>query len=204
MITITATAINLLALIFLGAQVMLARRALRDTAAAQQQEWDRQRKQATIEVSVSTSRYREGLKAVLPWNDRDPEKMAAFLAGIDRSPEKLAAVREYLNHMEDLAVGVKQGVFDLETISMLDGSRIMDIAVSYAPYIENIRRMLKRPQTYSDIQDVAELIKKYREEAGEPSCDPAEELQPTAGHRFAVDAPRIDETPDSGAMRRAK
>lgn len=75
---IITAAISFAVLVFLGAQVMHARRALKETARGQQQEWERQRKKAAIEASVSTARYREALKAVLPWNDRDPEKMAAF------------------------------------------------------------------------------------------------------------------------------
>lgn len=156
------TAINFAALVFLGAQVMLARRALKETAAAQQQEWERQRKKATIEASVSTARYREALKAVLPWNDRDPQEVAAFLKEADGDHAKLTAVRGYLNHLVDIAVGIKQGVFDLETISMLEGNRIIDIVASYTPYIESVRKELHRPTTYEDIEDLAQMIKEHR------------------------------------------
>jgi len=162
--TISA-AINFAALVFLGAQVMLARRALGETAKAQQQEWERQRKKASIEASVSTARYREALKAVLPWNDRDPEEMAAFLKEVNGDHAKLYPVREYLNHLVDIAVGVKQGVFDLDTISMLEGGRIIDVVASYAPYIESVRQEVHRPRIYEDIEDLAELIKVHRHES---------------------------------------
>jgi len=162
--TISA-AINFAALVFLGAQVMLARRALGETAKAQQQEWERQRKKASIEASVSTARYREALKAVLPWNDRDPEEMAAFLKEVNGDHAKLYPVREYLNHLVDIAVGVKQGVFDLDTISMLEGGRIIDVVASYAPYIESVRQEAHRPRIYEDIEDLAELIKAHRQES---------------------------------------
>jgi Domain of unknown function (DUF4760) len=152
-------AINFAALVFLGAQVMLARQALRRTAVAQQNEWERQRKKASIDASVSTAHYREALKAVLPWNDRDPEEVADFLRKANGDPSKLAAVREYLNHLEDIAVGVKQAVFDLETISMLEGARIIDTVTSYGPYIESIRKELHRPKIYDDIEDLAEMLK---------------------------------------------
>lgn len=121
-------AINFAALVFLGAQIMLSRRALRETAESQQEEWNLQRKKASIEASISTARYREALKSVLPWNDRDPEVVAAFLKEANGDRAKLTPVREYLNHLEDLAVGIKQGVFDLGTISMLEGTRIIDVA----------------------------------------------------------------------------
>ena len=156
--TITA-AVNFAALVFLGAQVMLARRALKETSKGQQQEWERQRKKASIDVSISTAQYREKLKAVLPWNDRDPGGVAAFLRSANGDREKLAPVRQYLNHLEDIAVGVAQGAFDLKTISMLQGSRIVDTVANYTPYIENIRQELRRPEIYSYLEALAQLLK---------------------------------------------
>lgn len=178
--TITA-AINFAALVFLGAQVMLARRALREAAEAQQREWKRQRKKASIEASVSTAGYREALKAVLPWNDRDPKEVAAFLKEADGDHAKLSPVRGYLNHMEDIAVGIKQGVFDLETISMLEGGRIIDTVASYAPYIESVRQELRRPTIYDDIEDLAELLKAHRQGSPTVSNEDAEDRAAIGG-----------------------
>lgn len=155
--TITA-AINFAALVFLGAQVMFARRALKETSKAQQQEWERQCKKASIEVSMSTARYREELKSGLPWNDRDPEEVAAFLKAANNDHVKLAPVRQYLNHMEDIAVGVTQGVFDLKTIAMLQGSRTVDTVANYMPYIKSIRQELNRPGIYSYLEMLAQLL----------------------------------------------
>jgi hypothetical protein len=159
--TIT-TAINIAGLVFLGAQVMLARNALKESAKAQDREWDRQRKKSTLDTLVLTSQYREALKAVLPWNDRDPGEVRNFLVHAKGDHGKLAPVREYLNHLVDLSVGVKQGVFDLETIEMTEGGRIIDIVASYRPYIEDVRRELNRPSTYSDVEDLAQMIESLR------------------------------------------
>jgi hypothetical protein len=84
--------INVAALVFVGAQVLLARRALKEATQAQQREWERQRKQATIEASISTAEYRASLNAVLPWNDRDPKEVAAFLKEARGDRAKLAPV----------------------------------------------------------------------------------------------------------------
>jgi hypothetical protein len=154
--------INVAALLFVGAQVLLARRALKETGEAQQREWVRRRKQVTIEAVVSTAHYRESLKSVLPWNDRDPQEVAAFLKQAAGDHAKLAPVREYLNHLTDLAVGIKQGVFDLETVSMLEGSRIIGTAESYSHYIADIRRELNNPWTYEDIEELAEMLREQR------------------------------------------
>jgi hypothetical protein len=158
---VITVAISFAGLVFLGVQVGLARQALKETAVAQQQEWERQRKKASIDAIVATSKYREALKAVLPWNDRDPEEMANFLKSAGGDHAKLMPIREYLNHLEDIAVGVKQGVFDLETISMLEGSHIIDVAASYAPYIESVRHELRRSTIYEGIEYLAKLIEKH-------------------------------------------
>lgn len=74
-------------------------------------------------------------------------------------------MREYLNHLEDISVGVKQGVFDPETISLIEGSRITDVVASYAPYIESIRQELRRPAIYDDIEDLAEMLRAHRQQS---------------------------------------
>jgi Domain of unknown function (DUF4760) len=159
---VITTAINLAALIFLGAQVMLARKATKEAAEGQEQEWGRQRRKSTLDALIASSRYRESLKAVLPWNDRDPREVEAFLKDMSGDHQKLAPVRSYLNHLEDLAVGVNQGVFDLETISMSEGGRIIDTVASYGPYIEGIRRELGRPTIYAEIEDLAKRLEIHR------------------------------------------
>jgi hypothetical protein len=160
---VITTVINLAALIFLGAQVMLARSALRETAEGQEREWGRQRKKAAIDAIVASAQYRESLKSTLPWNDMDPKVMADFFEKAKGDYAQLAPLSEYLNHLEDLAVGVKQGVFDLETVSMLEGSRLIGILVSYAPYIEDVRREQNRPTIWNDLDDLVELIKMFRQ-----------------------------------------
>jgi hypothetical protein len=149
---------NAAALFFVGAQVLLARRALKEGSEAQQQQWTRIRRQATIEAWMSTARYRESLTGILPWNDRDPEEVASFLRKINGDHKKLAPVRQYLNYLDNLAVGIKQGTLDIETISMLSGSRIIDIISSYKPHIDNVRRELNRPEIYSSLEDLVDMI----------------------------------------------
>ena len=138
---------------------MVAQRALKDTALAQREETARQRKQASIDMMVSTSQYRERLKADLPRNDRRPEIVAAFLQEADDDPQRLLPLREYLNHLEDLAVGVTQGVYDVEIVAILEGRRIIDAVASYRPYIDRVREELDRPTIYQDIFDLAEIMK---------------------------------------------
>lgn len=202
---VITTAINLSALIFLAAQVMLARKALREAAEGQEREWNRQRKKATIDATVATAQYRESIRALLPWNDRDPKAMAAFLEKAGGDYDKLAPLSGYLNSLDDIAVGVKQGVLDLETVSMLFGSRIIDVVASYAPYMESIRRGLDRPQTWSDLDDLVELLKKLRQESTEALSEQEQstklnrpgwlKLKPVGKRTFALPGMRTVWTP---------
>jgi hypothetical protein len=165
---IVTAVIGFAGLVFLGIQVLLAQRAIKDTALAQRDETDRQRKQASIDMMVSTSEYRERLKSDLPWNDRDPAVVAAFLHEAQGDFIRLTPLREYLNHIEDLAVGTIHGVYDVEIVAILEGRRIIDAVNSYRPYIEWIRETLDRPTIYSDIFELAEIMKTSIAEAGQP------------------------------------
>lgn len=159
-----ASLINFSALAFLGAQVMLARQALRETARAQRREWERQRKRSTLETYASGAQYEDKLKSALPWNDRNPEEMAKFFEEAWQDYSKLWPIREYLNYLDCVAVGVKQGVYDLDTVNMMQGGRIIDVAASYAPYIERIRQEIDRSTVYEDLEDLAELIRAQRQD----------------------------------------
>jgi hypothetical protein len=154
--------INFVGLVFLGVQVMQARKAVSDTARGQEREWERQRKKSSIDAIVATAQYRESLKAVLPANDGDPKAVAAFLEEAKGDTTKLGPLSEYLNHIEDLAVGVKQGIFDLDTISMLEGNRLIDIIPNYVPYMESVREETSRPAIWEDIDDLVEMIKVHK------------------------------------------
>lgn len=160
-----AAAINMAALVFVGLQVLLARRSQIQADQGQREEWARLRMQATIEVAMSTARYRESLASILPFNDRDPQIVADFLNEVDGDPEKLTAMRQYMNHLTELAVGVKKGVFDLDTLSMLAGSRIIRTVDSFAPYIAWVRSELDAQEIYKDIEQLSEMLRRHR---GEP------------------------------------
>jgi hypothetical protein len=158
---VIATTINIAGLVFLGAQVMLARKAMDDTAKGQEQEWDRQRKKTTLDALLATQEYRASLKARLPWNDRDPSNVAAFLEEAKEDHEKLALVRRYLNSLEDIGIGVKQGVYDLEIIWLSEGERIITTVENYQPYIQGIREELKSQMVYNELSDLADMLKTF-------------------------------------------
>ena len=115
----------------------------------------------TVAYQNVPPRYREELKEVLPWNDRDSKDVEDFLKSANGDHMKLTPVRKYLNHMEDIAVWCEARGFDLDTIEMLQGSRIVDTVANYTPYIESVRRELQRPAIHSYLEELAEMLKAY-------------------------------------------
>jgi len=92
----------------------------------------------------------------------------AFIEAANGDLMRLTPLREYLNHLKIWRVGTIHGVYDVEIVAILEGKRIIDAANSYRPYIEWIRETLDRPTVYSDILDLAEMMKIAVAKVGPP------------------------------------
>jgi Domain of unknown function (DUF4760) len=158
LLALLGTAINLAALSFLGIQVRSASAQAKHATAEQVAEHTRQQRRDTIEAANRTARYREELKAALPWDDRDKAKVEEFLANAEKDVQARRPIRAYLNYFEMLAVGVHQGVFDLSTLTRISGGSIIAVATNYASYIERRREELNAPQLYSELITLARTI----------------------------------------------
>ena len=162
-ISTIAALINLGALVFISMQVRHVMTESRKAANSQEAERARQRRRDTIDAVMATSRQHARLKSALPWNERDPEVVRLFLDEAEKDHVKRSAVREYLDYLELMAVGVVEEVLDLETITRMSGGRIIAVADNYAPYIERRRLELSSPSLYSEIQAMASLIRTKKE-----------------------------------------
>ena len=94
------------------------------------------------------------------------EEVAKFLlkASVNGSPE-FKALRNYLNYLEDLAVGVNLELFDLPILSRTIGPRMVRAWESYSPWIKEERRSLKFPKLCSDLEVCVIKIQEFRGEA---------------------------------------
>ena len=70
----------------------------------------------------------------LPWNDRDSAVVARSWMG-QAGLHAGHAGTGGLNHIEDLAVGTLDGVYNERIVAVLEGWRLIDAAVSCRPYI---------------------------------------------------------------------
>jgi hypothetical protein len=143
--------LGLASLIFVGIQVRQNAIEARNAALAEEAERLRQRKRETMAAISATARYRQEMKSVLPWNDRDAATVRVFLDEAENDDQARHAVRAYLDYMEMLAVGVNEGVLDISTLARMQGGRIVAIVTNYADYIDRRRRELNSPTLYCEL-----------------------------------------------------
>lgn len=86
---------------------------IRAAAQAQKMDHDRQRCQATLDAWTGSLEWRHSVLARLP-NDRDIDAVREFCPDPRSSDDpKFVLVVDYLNYLENLAVGARHGVYDL-------------------------------------------------------------------------------------------
>jgi len=142
-LVIAGLTLNALGVAFVGVQVLLAKRQLKHLHSTANDEIARVRKQATIEFYMSTAAQVNEWRTHLPddW-DRDaidelvskiyPSPGAGLPQGGNTASDQLSVRRlaSYLGFFEALATAVHKGVYDLETLDAVAGSRIINISES--------------------------------------------------------------------------
>src|SRR5690348_14691929 len=111
--TVIGLAINGVALIFVGTQVVFARRQLRHNLDRSAKEADRVKRQATIESYMATMQRVGEWRSVLP-DDWDKPAIDAYIKSAysrkDKDRHKIKVLANYLQYYEALAVAVLSGV----------------------------------------------------------------------------------------------
>ena len=143
-----ALGLNALGLAFLTVQVRLARQQARTAQEQLQQERVRSARQAALDFSVQTLPVRNELRSTLP-DDYDQRAIAAKIkACIERGDEEAArTIVRYLGYMENFALAVSMGVYDLEVADGLSGSRLIAIRKNYQEFI-TYRQQLDDKRTF--------------------------------------------------------
>jgi hypothetical protein len=144
--------INGAALIFLGGQVALARRQLRYAQQVTAAEDARRRSQATIDFYMATIdkviRWREDLPN--DWDSAAIERLIteAYETNDDRRQRQIAV---YLGFFETLAVAVRHGVYDLNVIDDIAGSRLLNISSNYETFFKRRRIQVGAQTAYENL-----------------------------------------------------
>jgi len=119
---------------------------------------ERRKKQATIETWVATRDRRRRLRIDVVDQSRTPAALA-------RSVESRRALNEWLSDIENFALGVNAGVFDLETIDRLAGSYFIRLWWWAGPWIKD-RQEDRSPLLYCELETLALRITERREREG--------------------------------------
>ena len=132
---------------------------IRAATRGQQIDHDRQRCQATLDAWNATLEWRGSLWAQLP-NDRDLDSVRAFCPDArDTSDPRFQLVVDYLNYLENLSVGVKHGVYDIEVLNSLAGSRIVAAWRGYSGFIADRREVLSAPTLWIELEGLAAALR---------------------------------------------
>ena len=73
--------------------------------------------------------------------------------------EVRTSIRQFLNDLERLAVGVRSGVYDLDTVKSLTGGVVIAQYTRTEAYITEIRRRTGRPKAYEHLEWLAETLR---------------------------------------------
>jgi|GEM_PF-4783701 len=128
-------------------------------------------KRATLEYWVQTLEQRNKLRSgVLPHerNQEECDKFSRdFLEVLTKDGERSDEVQKveeaivsYLSLIETLGVGISVGAFDLETIYLLDGPRLIGVRKLYKGWIESRRPHPSSP-IYVGIHTLANELQKH-------------------------------------------
>jgi hypothetical protein len=142
----------------LAQQVKDSREALDLSTAEAEAENRRRRQRATVEFIAAT------LAKLEDNYDRVPaagsERLADFLneARI-RDSSDFRALRNYLNNLQSLAVGVNLEIFDIDVVSRTVGGRIVRTWNYYEGWILEERKVIQAPKLFRDLELCAATIR---------------------------------------------
>lgn len=134
---------------------------------ATQKDHDRRKKQSTIEYLNSISPIYRDLKNAILKEFGDEYITKDNIEKIMVDKEKRQMVRDYLNGIENMCVGVNTGVFDIDLMYRLIGSRVIKTYRNFHLYIKSIQD--KNPTVYSELVHIAQEFEKRK--TNNPSTD---------------------------------
>lgn len=166
-LTLIGLIVNGVGLIFIAAQVVLARRQLRENLSQATSEAARIRRQATVEFYMSTMQKVSEWRSVLP-ADWDKQQIEAFTNRIYRrgGESKKLVLASYLAYFEALAVAVRAGIYDITVLDAIAGARILNISENYQRFFALRREEVGTVHAYRNLEWLAHSIGELRHSAG--------------------------------------
>lgn len=153
-IAAAGVAVNMVLFIVFALQLIELRHQVKQSKDATQLDHARRRAQATIAFYQSTLEKRESLRGVLPY-DGDAAAIAAVTSRVMLEGGELQSIiTGYIGLFELLAMGINVGVFDIDVLERMAGTRVRALATNYGPWINARREELGHPRLYSELVEL--------------------------------------------------
>jgi hypothetical protein len=130
-------------------------------------EYERLKRQATLDYLGGGRSLHLKLRSMLPY-DWDEEAVTRYVAEAYASDDtnRIASLAAYMGYYESLAVGVASEIYELHSVDTLIGSRVIRIAQTYQPFIQEVRRRANIPSLYGELEWLATELTKLRQTQG--------------------------------------
>ena len=153
-VAIITLAVGTVGLVFVAMQIKFLAQQLQDAATQADQENTRQRQHASMDFTAATIGKLQELYGQVPISGSAYHQ--EFLAkALERESSEFVALRDYLNYLEDLCVGVNMSIFDKNVVYRASGSRITNTWQLYEKWILQERTELQRPRLFAEIEECA-------------------------------------------------
>lgn len=157
-----AVVVNIVLFLVFFLQLRALKTQVRLSEEATERDHARRRQQATVDFYMTTLEKRTELRHTLPY-DRNADAIREYVTALkDESETEALYVTDYLTMFEMLAGGVNMGIYDLEVIDRLAGSRLRAIYNNYLPWIDQRRRMFDSPSLYCELESLSRSLEARR------------------------------------------
>ncbi len=100
-----------------------------------------------------------GIKLLLKVHLDSQDDVAIYAHTDNKSKKEAIAIRNLLNYYENISVGVKADIYDVEMIKKSQKTMIIHIFEQSKPFIEKSRQVENNPNLYIEFEDFVKILK---------------------------------------------
>lgn len=114
---------------------------------------------ALLMNDLEDSFLEEGIRLLLKVH-LDPQDDVAIYANTEnKSKEEAIAISNLLNYYENISVGAKADIYDIEMIKKSQKTMIIGIYEQAKPFITKVRKTDNNPNLYIEFEDFIQILK---------------------------------------------
>ncbi len=127
-----------------------------------QKQRDTAKKDKTIVLLMNNLEDRllkDGIKLLLKVHLDENDDVAIYANQSHKKDVEFIAIRNLLNYYENVAIGVKANIYDIEMIKKSQGTMISHIFKQSQPFINKLREAERNPSLYIEFEDFINILK---------------------------------------------